>query len=105
MIFREKIIFAPKETVHIRVDYISFSKGCYFIMIVIYPAVFNVIMDFIIPKIVVFANPMDKSLEIYKGIRLNIIHKFAEIVYFLINTFKMVIVLTVATITLFEPLL
>ncbi len=82
----------------------NFPKGRSFIMITIYPAVFNVITDFIIPRIVMFVNPIDKLLKICKGIRLNIIYTFVETVYFLIDAFKMAIILTVTTTILSEPL-
>jgi len=48
---------------------------------------------------------MDKPLKIYKGIRLNIIYKFVETVYFLTDAFKVATVLITTTTTLSEPLL
>ena len=105
MIFREKIIFVSKKTVYICIDYTNFPKGRSFIITAIYPVVFNVIIDSITPRIVVFVNSTDKLLEICKGIRLNIIYKFVKTIYFLTDVFKMATVLA-ATITMFfEPLL
>jgi hypothetical protein len=103
--FWETITFAPKETVYIRVDYTSFPKGRFFIITIIYPVVSNTIIDFTISRIVMLANPTDKPLEIYKGIRLDTIYEFVEIVYFLIDTFKVATALAIATTTLIEPLL
>ena len=74
-------------------------------MIIIYSIVFNVITDSIISKIAMFVNLIDKLLEICKGICLNIIYEFVKIVYFLIDVFKVVIALAVATITFIELLL
>jgi hypothetical protein len=51
-----------------------------------------------------FVNPTNKSLEIYKGTRLGIIHKFAKIVYFLIDASKMATALVIATTMFIEPL-
>ncbi len=105
MIFQEKITFIPKETVYVRVDYTSFPKGRFFIMITIHPIVFNIIINFIILKIAMFVNLINKLLKIYKGIRLDIIYKFVKTIYFLTDVFKMATVLA-ATITMFfEPLL
>jgi len=104
MTFREKIILAPKKTVYIRVDYTSLLKGRFFMMIAIYPAVSNVITDFTTLRIVMFVNLTDKPLKICKGIRLNIIHKFVETVYFLIDAFKVAIALATTTTTFSEPL-
>src|SRR6266566_8935411 len=99
MTFREKIILASKETVYIRIDYTSFPKGRSFIIIAIHPAVSNIIIDFIIPRIVMFVNPIDKPLKICKGIHLDTIHEFVETVYFLIDASKVAIALAVATTT------
>ena len=73
-------------------------------MIAIHLAVFNIITDFTTPRIAMFANPTDKPLEIRKGIRLGIIHKFVETVYFLIDVSKVATALAVATTTFIEPL-
>ncbi len=74
-------------------------------MIVIHSTVFNTITDSITPRIAMFVNLMDKPLKIYKGIRLNIIYKFVETVYFLTDAFKVATVLITTTTTLSEPLL
>jgi len=74
-------------------------------MITIYLVVFNIIMDSTIPRIVMFVNLIDKLLEICKGIRLGIIHKFVEIVYFLIDISKVAIALAATIIILIESLL
>jgi len=105
MAFWEKITFILKETVYVRVDYTSFSKGRFFMMIAIYLVVFNVITDFIIPRIAMFVNLMDKLLEICKGIYLDIIYKFVKTVYFLIDVFKVATALAVATTMFTESLL
>ncbi len=105
MTFQEKITLAPKETVYIRVDYTNLSKGRSFMMTAIYPIVFNTITNSTIPRITMFVNPIDKPLEICKDIRLNIIYKFVETVYFLTDASKMVTVLAVATTTFTKPLL
>ncbi len=105
MTFREKIIFTPKETIHIHIDYTNFSKGRSFIITAIYPVIFNIIINFIILRIAMFVNPIDKSLKICKDIRLNIIYKFIETIYFLIDAFKVVIALVTTTTTFSESLL
>ncbi len=104
MTLREKIILTLKETVHIRIDYTNFPKDRSFIMITTYPAIFNIIIDSTTPRIAMLANSIDKPLKIYKGTRLNIIHKFVKTAYFLTDTFKMAIALVAATITLSKPL-
>ncbi len=105
MILREKITFILKEIVYIRVDYINLLKGRFFIMTTTHPTVFNIIINSTIPKILIFVNPTDKLLKIYKDIYLNIIYKFIKTIYFLIDIFKMATALTITTIILFEPLL
>jgi|SRR6266566_923247 len=105
MTLRKKIILTLKEIVHIRVDYTSLPKGRSFIMTTIYPAVFNIITDFITLKIAILINFTDKPLKIRKGIRLNIIYEFVETVYFLTDISKVIIALVIATITFTEPLL
>ncbi len=103
--FREKITFTSKKTVYICVDYMSFSKGRFFIMTTIYLAVSNIIIDSTTLRIAIFVNPTDKPLKICKSIYLGIIHEFVKTIYFLIDVFKVVIILAVATTTLTEPLL
>src|SRR6266699_5556643 len=102
MTFREKIILAPKETVHVRIDYMNLSKDRSFIMIAIHPTVFNIIINSITPRIAILVNSTDKLLKICKDIRLDIIHKFVETVYFMTNVSKVSTVLVVATIILIE---
>ena len=74
-------------------------------MITIYPTISNIITDFTTLKIAMFVNLTNKPLKIYKDIRLNIIYKFIETAYFLINTSKIAITLAVTTTTFTEPLL
>jgi len=102
--FREKITFALKKIVYIYIDYINFSKDRSFIMITTYLIIFNIITDSITLKIAIFVNSIDKPLKIYKNIYLNIIYKFVKTIYFLIDVFKIVTVLTITTTTFSEPL-
>ena len=74
-------------------------------MIATYSAVSNIITDSTTPRIAILVNSIDKPLEICKDIHLNIIYKFVEIVYFLIDVSKVVITLVITIITLSEPLL
>ncbi len=101
---REKITLAPKETVHVRVDYTSLPKGRSFMMTATHPAVSNAITDSTTPRIAMLANPTDKPLEIRKGTRLGTIHEFAETAYFLTDASKVATALAAATTTLTEPL-
>ena len=104
MTLREKIIFVLKETVHVRIDYMSLPKGRFFIMTTTHPIVSNAITDSTTLRIAMLVNPIDKPLKICKGICLSIIHEFTKTIYFLIDVFKVAIALAVATITLSEPL-
>ncbi len=76
MTLREKIIFVLKETVHVRIDYMSLPKGRFFIMTTTHPIVSNAITDSTTLRIAMLVNPV----------------------------FKVAIALAVATITLSEPL-
>ena len=93
-----------KKTVHIHIDYTNLPKNHFFIITTTHPTIFNTIINSIIPRITIFVNPTDKPLEIYKGIRLNTIYKFAETTYFLTNTSKVTTTLTVAITIFTEPL-
>ncbi len=105
MTFQEKMIFTLKKTVYIYVNYTNLSKGRSFIMIAIHPTISNIIIDSIIPRIAIFVNFINKPLKIRKDIHLNIIYKFVKTIYFLIDIFKMITVLTTTITILFEPLL
>jgi len=103
MILRQWIVLQPKEIVYIRVDYISLSKGCSFMMIAIYPAVSNVILDFDTPQIVIFVNPIAKLLKISKGIRLNTIYKYVDVAYIFTDAIRAFAALATALPIASEP--
>jgi len=74
-------------------------------MIVIYSAIVNVIIDFKIFKIAMFANLIDKILKIVKKVWLSIIHKCIDVVYIITDMFRALTILAViaVAISFIEP--
>ena len=62
-------------------------------MIAIYSIVINIIMDFKTLKIAMFINSIDKILKVVKGVWLDIIHKYVDAIYIMIDMFKAFIIL------------
>ncbi len=105
MILYNEIIFQLREIVYIRVDYIGLSKGRSFIIIRVYSITSNIILDFIIFKIVILINPIKKALKIDKDIYIVTIYEYTDTMYFIIGSSKVFVILIVILITISELLL
>ncbi len=96
MTLYNKIILQLRETVYIRIDYTGLSKSRSFIMIKIYLTTSNIILDSTTPKIVILVNLIKKALKINKDIYIATIYKYIDIIYFMINSFRVFVILTTA---------
>ncbi len=72
-------------------------------MIVIYPVIFNVLLDASIFYIVIIVNPTSKTLIFNKDIYLSSIYEYIDILYIIIDITKAFIAVTIAFIAVFEP--
>jgi len=102
VIFRQVICFQLDEIVHVCMNYISLSKERFFIITATHPAIVNVIIDFKTSKIAMFVNPTDKTLKITKRVRLNIIYKYIDVIYIIIDIFRAFTILIVITVAVFS---
>ncbi len=102
VIFKQIIRLQLNETVYVCMNYTSLPKERSFIMIVTYFIIINVIIDFKILKIAIFVNPTDKTLKITKEIRLDIIYKYIDVIYIMIDIFKAFIILIITTAAVFS---
>ncbi len=84
-------------------NYISFPKGYSFIMITIYPAVFNILLDTSTLCIVIIINLINKTLIFNKDIYLSSIYKYIDILYIIIDIAKVFTAIVATSTTVFKP--
>jgi len=100
---QEKIVLHPKETVYVRRNYTSLSKGRSFIITIIYPAIPNTLLDISILYIVIIVNPINKTFTFNKNIYLGSIYKCIDILYIIINITKAFTAVAIAFTAVFKP--
>jgi len=96
MILKEPIQFEPRETIHMRINYIGLLKRRSFVITAIYLAAIYAVLDSNTPKIAILTNLTKKCLEFNKNIRLGTIYKYVDIVYIIVDISKAFIIVAIA---------
>ena len=91
---RKSIQLEPRETVHIRVNYIGLPKRHSFVITAIYPAATYTVLNSNIPKIAILANSIKKRLEFSKNIRLGTIYEYVDTAYIMADISKVFTAIT-----------
>ena len=84
-------------------NYISLLKERLFIIIAIYPVVFNALLDINTLYIVIIVNLISKTLTFNKSICLDSIYKCIDISYIIIDMAKAFTTVVTASTTVFKP--
>ncbi len=93
---KESIQFEPRKTVYIQINYIGLFKGRSFVITTIYSTAIYIVLDNNILKIVILTNLTKKRLEFNKNIQLEIIYKYIDTVYIIMDIIKTFVIITIA---------